>query len=109
MRMSPARVALLAHKPLGVRAERNPFRGKAVDLAGPAAGLGMCLPRSPVVEVHRMFALPRRSRRLTRLPRVRPQLERLETRDCPAAPVITLTATPTTGRMVHLAGQVTDE
>jgi carbon monoxide dehydrogenase subunit G len=41
--------------------------------------------------------------------RFRPNLERLETRDCPAGPVIaTFTATNTTGTVVQLTGTVTD-
>lgn len=40
---------------------------------------------------------------------VRPNLEVLEARDCPAAPQITLTATPLSGHQVQLSGSVTDE
>lgn len=56
-----------------------------------------------------MFRAPSRSRapvarRLTRL-----TLEALETRDCPAAPALTLTAEMLPDQLVHLSGVVTDE
>lgn len=41
--------------------------------------------------------------------RTRLTLEALESRYCPAAPSITLTAVPTSGRMVQVSGTVTDE
>ena len=59
-----------------------------------------------------MFALltrPGRSRRATRRSRVRLTFDRLEARDCPAAPVISnFLATPLTGHSVRLTGMVRD-
>jgi hypothetical protein len=41
--------------------------------------------------------------------RFRPTLERLETRDCPAAPTLTFNASIVSGNLVSLSGTVTDE
>lgn len=58
-----------------------------------------------------MFALLRRKpnrRPPAPLQRARLGLERLEARDCPAGPTLTLTALPLPGHLVQLSGQVMD-